>query len=99
MPRLICEGVFVVAHENALGYKVVSCSRRGNNVYGAGAGKISTTGAVGNNGVGDVEGGAYICVNTTAAARCSIARDGGIVDENGATVDAKAEDADTPTIQ
>ena len=79
--------------KSSLGYKVIGCSRRRNNAYGACAGKISTTGAVGNNGVGDVEGGASICVNAAAAGVSSIAREGGIVDENGSTV----EDADAPT--
>ena len=38
-------------------YKVVGCSRRGSNVHGTAAGEVITTaGAIGNDGVGNVEG-------------------------------------------
>ena len=61
-------------------YKVVGCSRRGNKGYGAVATVISTAGAIGNDGVGNVEGGE---IGEAAGSVCRISRECGISDSRG----------------
>ena len=54
-------------------------------MHGAIAGVITTICAIGNNGVGNVEGGVEV-IDAAAFVGCSIAREGGIGDGEGAAV-------------